>query len=564
MARILIVGGVAGGASVAARVRRLDENAEIIMFEKGENVSFSNCALPFYLSREVPTSEKLVMVSPAAFKAKFNIEARVNTEVVDILANENKIVVKDLLTGTLKEEYYDKLYLSPGEKPIVPETIKGVHSKNVFTVRNVKDIKALDEYITENNVNNITVVGGGFIGVEIMENLVKAGKKVTMIEASDQVMNTFDNDMAQIIQKEIVDNGVHLGVQQKVEEITEDSVILASGIKIKTEGVVMAVGCEPETSLAKRAGIELGVTGCIKVDSNYKTNFKDIYAVGDAIEVINSLTNKPMRLALAGPAQREARAASDAAYGREVTNKGVIGSCCTRVFNLNTAKTGLTVKDCLKAEIKHDYVYTISPERVSIIPGAKGMHFKLIFEVPSGRILGAQAIGGGNVDKRIDVIATLISMGGNLKDLRELELCYSPMFSTARDITNVAGLVGLNILNEEFKQVHVDEVRDLVLSNAYIIDVREKAELEGGKLINSVNIPMSEYRSRIDEIPKDRPVYVHCKSSKRSYNVVRTLNNLGYSNVYNISGSFLGICLNQYFEDLRTGRKRIVTNYNFK
>lgn len=326
----------------------------------------------------------------------------------------------------------------------------------------------------------------------------------------------------------------------------------------------MAIGVRPEVSLAVDAGLKLGETGGILVDHNYLTNDKNIYAVGDAIETYNQITKQRTRLPLAGPAQRQARAAADHMYGKPHRYTGVIGSSCIKVFGMNAASTGLTVKAAQKAGIHHDFVYIIPSDKVGLMPDSNPMHFKLVYEVPTGTILGAQAIGKGNVDKRIDVIATMITMGGTLEDLKELELCYAPPFGTAKDVVNLAALVGLNLLNGDFEQVKVSEVRELVESNAFIVDVREKREYEAGHLINAINIPLSELRQRVDEIPQDIPVYMHCRSSQRSYNAVKALYNLGYCNVRNISGSYLGICYYEYYNDQVTGRDKIVTKYNFK
>ena len=563
MTKVLIIGGVAGGASVAARIRRLDESAEVIMFEKGPNVSFSNCALPFFLSKKVPAADNLVLMCPTQFKNQYNIEARVSSEVLKINSEAHTVLVKNLETGEEYEESYDKLFLSPGANPILPRSIKGIDRENVFSVRNVVDIRKIDAYINETNAENIAVIGGGFIGIEVMENLREAGKNVTLVEAMDQILAPIDKDMAQVVQKEIIDNGVNLVLSDGIAAVEEGKIVLASGKEVPADVVVMAIGVRPEVSLCADAGIELGTTGGIKVDAKYRTNVKDIYAVGDAIESFNSLTHKPGRLTLAGPAQRQARAAADDVYGRTVSNKGYIGSSCVQVFGLNVANTGLTVKCCETNGYSYDYVYIIPGDKVGIMPTSAPMHFKLIFEVPTGKILGAQAVGVGNVDKRIDVIATMITMGGCLEDLKELELCYSPMYSTAKDVVNFAALVGLNILNGEFKQVKVSEVRGLVESGATIFDVREPHEYAAGHLTTAKNLPMSEFRSRLDEIPTDRPVYVHCRSAQRSYNVTRALNQLGFDNVVNISGSYLGICLYEYFEDKTSGRAPIVTEYNF-
>lgn len=561
--KILIIGGVAGGASVAARARRLDESAEIIMFEKGPHVSFSNCALPFFLSRTVQNSDDLVLMCPEQFQKQYRIQARVNCEVTKINRKEKKIAVKNLATGETYEESYDKLVLSPGAVPILPKSIEGIDGPNVFTVRNVVDIRKLDDYLNQHGIKDVAVVGGGFIGVEVTENLRESGRNVSLIEALDQIMAPFDYDMAQILHKEMLDNGVNLILSDGVKKITENSVELASGRKIAAGAVVMAVGVRPETTLAKDAGLEVGETGGIKVDHNYLTSDPDIYAVGDAIEVYNRLTHCPCRLALAGPAQRQARAAADHMYQIPHNHLGVIGSSVVRVFQLNAASTGLNEKAAKAAGIPYDFVYVIPADKVGLMPGCSPLHFKLLYEYPTGKILGAQAIGKGEADKRIDVIASIISMGGTLEDLKELELCYSPLFSTAKDVVNHAALVGLNLLYGRFKQVPVTKVRELVESGAFIVDVREKAEFENGHLVNAVNIPLSELRDRVNEIPKDRPVYLHCRTSQRSYNAAMALQHLGYNNVINISGSFLGICYYEYFQDQVSNRKKIVTAYNF-
>ena len=561
--RILIVGGVAGGASVAARVRRIDGDAEVIMFDKGPHVSFSNCALPYHLSGMIENSQDLVLMSPEKFKKQYNIEARVNSEVVSIDRDSKKITVRDLTTGKDYEEAYDKLVLSPGASPILPRSIDGIDSQHVFTVRNVVDIEKISKYIQEQEIQDVAVVGGGFIGVEVAENLRMAGKNVSLIEAQDQIMAPFDYDMAQILHKGLMDSGINLILSDGVLKIKEDAIELQSGRKIAAKAVIMSIGVFPETGLAKEAGIEIGVTGGIKVDHNYVTNDKDIYAVGDAIEVYSQLTLKPTRLAMAGPAQRQARAAADHMYGMPHNNKGVIGSSVVQAFELGAASTGLNEKAAKAAGIPYDFVYIIASDKVGLMPDSNPMHFKLIYEYPTGRILGAQAIGKGNVDKRIDVIAAMITMGGTLEDLKELELCYAPSFGNAKDVVNYAALVALNLLYGVFKQVPVTQVRELVENDAYIIDVREKEEFEKGHLINAVNIPLSELRDRFNEVPKDKTIYLHCRSSQKSYNAVMALQNAGFDNVVNISGSFLGICLHEYAQDSMNGREKIVTEYNF-
>ncbi|ARF16273.1 FAD-dependent oxidoreductase [Sporosarcina ureae] len=560
--KIVVIGGVAGGASTAARIRRMDEQAEIIMFEKGPHVSFSNCSLPFYLSGIVEDSDQLVLMDPVAIKNKYNIEARVKQEVIAINRKEKTVCVSNVLTGETYEESYDRLVLSPGASPIVPN-LEGVDSKHVFTVRNVEDIERLNNYVETKDIDNIAVIGGGFIGVEVAENLKLAGRNVSIIEFANQVMMPFDYDMAQILHKELMDKGIEVIVEDGLVKIDDSHVTLNSGKQVAAQVIVLAIGVRPETTLAKEADLEIGELGGIKVDANYRTNDQSIYAVGDAIEVYHQLLHKPTRLALAGPAQRQARAAADHMYGIPHQNKGVIGSSSIQIFDLVAASTGLNEKMATSAGIQHDSVYIIAPDKVSLMPTSNPLHFKLVFELPTGKILGAQAIGKGNADKRIDVIATLISMGGTLEDLKELELTYSPMYSTAKDVVNLAALVALNILYGRYEQVHVSEVRELVEQNAVIIDVREENEFAKGHILNAVNIPLSQLRDRMEEVPKDVPVYVHCRSSQRSYNALMALQNSGFDNIVNISGSFLGICLYEFFNDVVLDREKIVTEYNF-
>lgn len=561
--KVVVIGGVAGGASVAARVRRIDENSEVIMIERGKHVSFSNCCLPFHLSGIVETSSELVLMDPKEFREKYKIEARVNQEVIKITPEKKMVKIKKLETGEVYEESFDKLVLAPGAHAILPKNIKGIDRDNVFVVKNVSDIHALQTYLINNNINEIAIVGAGFIGLEVCENLIEAGRNVHLIEGTNQVMAPIDYDMAQIAHKKLYDKGVDVMLEQTVIEINDEGVVLESNSSVKAGAVVMAIGVEPEVSLAKDCGIEIGQTGGILVNHNYQTNYPDIYAVGDAVEVTHKITGNKTRLALAGPAQRQARAAADHMFGKYHNNKGVIGSSCLHLFDLTIANTGLNEKACQEHGINYDFAYTIPNDKVGLMPNPNPVFFKLLFEVPTGKILGAQAISKGNAEKRIDVIATMISLDGTLEDLKELELCYSPYYSTAKDVVNHTALVALNIMHADFKKVPVYKVRELVENDACIIDVREVNEYEQGHLINAKNIPMSEFRQRLDEIPKDRPVYLHCRSSQRSYNVIRALQSLGYDNVINIDGSYLGISFYEYFNDVVTGRDKIVTEYNF-
>ncbi|MFR4480103.1 MAG: FAD-dependent oxidoreductase [Fusobacterium sp.] len=564
MKKILIIGGVAGGASTAARLRRHSEEDRIIMFEKGPHVSFSNCGLPYHLSGMISEAEKLVLMSPEKFLAQYNIEARVNNEVIEIDRENKEVGVKDVVTKKTYRESYDKLVLSMGAKPIVPK-FEGLDSVNVFTIRNVFDINRLNLFVKERKDKKITVIGGGFIGIEAAENLREAGYEVTLIEAADQILKIFDYDMVQRLQKEMYDKGVELIVGDKVERFKKNCVVLESGRAIISEVVVLAIGVAPDTELAVKAGIELGKTGAVKTDNNYMTNDRDIYAVGDMIEVYSPLFNDYFKLSLAGPAQKQARAVADHINGRVIDNRGYIGSSVIKVFDFNGASTGLT-ESLIKARgmsLNYETIEIIPSDKVGLMPNANPMYFKMIFEVPTGRVLGAQAIGKGNVDKRIDVIASVIKFGGTIEDLKDLELCYAPPFGTAKDVVNFGGYVASNVLERRFKQEHFSKVRELLEAGECIIDIREKNEYAEGHLKGVPNIPLSELRERVNEIPKDRTVYLQCRSGQRSYNACLLLQNLGYTNVVNVTGGILGISMYEYFNDKTQNREPIVTKYFF-
>ncbi len=561
--KYIIVGGVAGGASAAARLRRLDESAEIIMFEKGPHVSFSNCCLPYRLSNQIKEDEKLVLMNPKSFYNQYRITARINSEVISINRADKTVIVKGP-DGTEYTEGYDKLILSPGANAIVPK-LEGHESANIFVVKNVVDISALYSYInSNNNVKKITVIGGGFIGVEVAENLKDAGFDITLVEAENQILRQFDYDMVQILHKEMTDKGVNLLLGKKATKFDGNNLILEDDTVVEGDAIVMAIGVTPDTRLASAAGIDVTERGHIKVTPDWQTESdKDIYAVGDAVEIKNAITNKPFVLSLAGPAQKQARQTANHINGVAMTNTGYIGSSCIRVFDYNGAATGLNENTCKSEGLDYDIAFIIPQDRVGIMPGATPFFFKLIYEKPNGRILGAQAISKGDASKRIDVVATVIKFNGTLDDMADLELCYAPPFSTAKDPTNMAALVSLNLLSSKFKQVQVGEARTLVENGAFIIDVREPHEYSRSHLTTSINIPLSQIRNRLDEIPTDKPIYLHCRTSQRSYNACLILQANGFNDVYNISGSYLGISFYEYFNDTITSRPKIVTDYNF-
>ncbi len=563
--KILVVGGVAGGASAAARLRRLSEDDQIIMFEKGAHVSFSNCCLPYHLSGAIPDAEDLVLLHPENFASQYNIDARVNHEVVSINRKANELTVRDLTKNELYTESYDKLILSPGARPIVPP-IPGMDKVNIFTIRNVIDIDKLNQSVKSSKTAQISVIGGGFIGVEIAENLKEAGYKVTLIEAMDQIMRPFDFDMVQILHKELYDNGIDLILGDQVSSFEKDMTVLQSGRRIESQIVVLAIGVTPETQLAKEAGLEIGKTGAMKVDQNYRTNDKDIYAIGDVIEVYGCLFNDYFKLPLAGPAQKQARHAADHIHGLMVDNRGFIGSSVIKVFNKYAASTGLSEGFIKATGMKIDYqvIKVIPRDIVGIMPGSTMVHFKLIYEKPTGKILGAQAIGNGNIDKRIDIIATIIKFSGTIHDLKDLELCYAPPFGTAKDVVNFAGYVATNLMKNTYRQVHDYQIRDLAADGACIIDIREKNQFEKGHLKAAVNIPFSQVRDRISEFPTDKPIFIYCRTGQDSYNVVLTLQYLGFEDVHNVCGGFMGISYYEYFTDKMTERVPILTEYNFE
>lgn len=557
--KILIVGGVAGGASAAARLRRLDETARIVLFEKGPHISYSSCALPYSLSGTADP-ESLFLMTPERFWAQHRIEVRTDSEVTAIDRAARSVRVAEA-GGRTYDESYDYLVLCPGAEPILPP-IPGRDRPNVFTLKDTEDAAAIRQYIAEHHARTAAVIGGGFIGVETAANLA-ASLDVTLAEAADQILTPLDHDMAQILQKELLDHGVRLVLRDGVAAVEDGAVRLASGRTVPADLVVMAIGVRPRTALARDAGLAIGGSGAIAVDADGRTSDPAIFAAGDAAEVALPLLRRTGRLSLAFPAQKEARRAADAICGRTSPNRGYLGSFGIEVFGLRAAAAGLNERDIEALRIPHDFAYVIPFDRVSLMPGASPLHLKVHFETPTGRLLGAQAVGRGAPDRRIDVIAALLAKGGTLEDLADIDLCYAPPFATAKDAVHLAGLVGLNLLHDEFRQVPVSAVRGLVEEGTAIIDVRERGEYAAGHIRGAVNLPLSELRDRLGELPQGRPLYVHCRSGQRSYYACRLLAAHGFRDVYNIAGSYLALCLYEYAEDQLTGRAPIVTAYNF-
>ncbi|WP_390405167.1 FAD-dependent oxidoreductase [Lacticaseibacillus jixiensis] len=560
--KIIVVGGNAGGASAAARVRRLDERASITIFEKGPAISYSNCSLPYHLDGTIKDANSIVLLTPAELKAQYNITAHINNEVIAVDSHAQIVTVRNTRTGKQTTHAYDDLVLAPGATPVIP-TLPGADRDHVFAVRDVADIDRLAKYLHANAVRHIAVIGAGFVGLELTEHLVNADYQVSLIEAKAHILANFDDDFVQVLHKELIDHGVDLHTATAVAQIGAHNVTLADQTTLPAETVIFAVGVQPNTALAQKIGITLGETGAIAVDRHYATNLPHIYAIGDAIEVTNTITHQQTRQNLAYQAQLQARIAADHIYGRNSVPISTQGSQVLPLFTLNAAATGLSEAAAKAAGIQTRIAEIIPKDKVPLMPNAKPLRLKVVFRYPDGALLGAQAIGASQVDKQIDIIATAIHFHGTVADLPALDLAYQPQFATAKNAVQTVGLVASNILNDEYKQVPVSAVRELVESGATIIDTREPDEYAQGHIHNAINIPLSQFRKRLAEIPTDQPVYLHCLSSQRSYNVVRALVNLGYTNVYNIVGSFLGLSEYEYYHDQTSGRKPIIDHYRF-
>lgn len=548
MTKIVIVGGVAGGASAAARARRLSETADIIVLERGEHVSFANCGLPYHIGGDIRQREALLLQTPQSFKRRFNVEVRTFHEVIAIDRAARSVTVRVWPNGEEYQERYDKLLLSPGAAPVVPP-IPGLDSHGVYSLRNMPDMDRIMAALEQDKPAHATVVGGGFIGLEMVEALHQRGIKVTLLELAPQVMTPVDPEMANMLHQTLVKHGVELRLNTGLSAVVPQAGVPAAGdgrrlelhlsteTTLATDMVILAIGVKPEVRLANAAGLELGLAGGIKVDAAMRTSDPDIYAVGDAVETPEFVTGKPGLMPLAGPANRQGRLAADHMLGREVSYTRTQGTAICKVFDLAVASTGLNEKRIQSLGLAYEKIYVHPASHASYYPGAHPVSLKLLFDPQNGRILGAQAVGKDGVDKRIDVLAVAMRAGLSVLQLEDLELTYAPPFGSARDVVNQAGMVAANVIKGDERICHAEELLALG-ENQWLLDVRNPGELKSiGQIPGAVNIPLDELRQRLDEIPKDKEILVTCQVGLRGHVACRLLRNAGF-NARNLSGGY--------------------------
>lgn len=539
--KYLIIGGVAGGATAAARLRRIDENAEIILFEKGKHISFANCGLPYYIGNTIEQREALFLQTPTSFGDRFNVDVRNNQEVISIDPNKKSVQVKRA-NGKIYEETYDKLLLSPGANPFIPK-IEGVDSEGIFTLRNVEDTDRIKNYAINHKIQHAVVIGAGFIGLEMVENLHHLGIQVSIVEMANQLMPTLDYEMAAFLKMEMVSQHVkmHLGTSATrfYKENNKLQISLSNGDTLSADMVILSVGVRPNTALAQSAGIKLGITGGIWVDEYLQTSVPDIYAVGDVIEYPHPITRKPWLNFLANPANRQGRIVADnIVWGNKISYEGAIGTAIAKVFNMTAASTGLSEKKLQQEQIPYLTSITHSNSHAGYYPNAQMMALKLTFSPESGKIFGAQIVGYDGVDKRIDQIALLIKNGGTIHDLTLVEHAYAPPFSSAKDPVAIAGYVACNIYDGLMPTITWRDLAEQKLPEGTLIDVRTLQEFTEGAIPNAIHIPVDELRERLDEIPEDKPIYLYCGVGLRGYVALKILTQSGFKNVYNLSGGY--------------------------
>lgn len=539
--KVVIVGGVAGGATAAARIRRLDERAEIIVFERSGYISYANCGLPYYIGDVIENPESLTLQTPESFDSRFRVNMKVHHEVMAIHPERKTVSVKNLETGEEFEESYDKLILSPGAKPTQPK-LPGVGIEKVFTLRTVEDTFRIKEYINTNHPESVVLAGGGFIGLELAENLRELGMDVTIVQRPKQLMNPFDSDMAAFIHGEMRKHGVKLALGYTVEGFVENEngvdILLKDEKPLHADMVVLAIGVTPDTELAKEAGLELGIKGSIVVNDRMETSVSDIYAAGDAVQVKHYVTGEDALISLAGPANKQGRIIADNICGGDSHYLGSQGSSVIKVFDMTAATTGINETNARKSGLNVDTVILSPMSHAGYYPGGKVMTMKVVFEKETYRLLGAQIVGFDGVDKRIDVLATAIHAGMKATQLKDLDLAYAPPYSSAKDPVNMAGFIIDNIANGVVKQWHLEDAKNLPRDGSVILlDTRTKWEYASGHIDGFVNIPVDDLRECLDEIDRGKKVYVICQSGLRSYIASRILEGNGYE-TYNFAGGF--------------------------
>ncbi|MBU5675366.1 CoA-disulfide reductase [Alkaliphilus sp. MSJ-5] len=537
--KVIIVGGVAGGASTAARLRRMDENAEIIMFERGEYISFANCGLPYYIGNIIEKREALLVQTAEGMSKKFNMDIRVLSEVIKIDPSQKKLTIKNLKTNEIYEESYDILVLSPGANPIKPP-IPGINeAKNLFTLRNIPDTDAIKSFVDTKKPKSAIVIGGGFIGIEMAENLHHKGIHVTLVEAADQIMGPIDYEMASILHNHIKSKGIDLILGDGVKSFENQGkkLVLQSGKEIETDLIIFSIGVRPENQLAKDAGLKVGERGGIQVNEYLQTSDENIYAIGDAIEVVDFISGKPTMIPLAGPANKQGRIVADNICGKSEKYVGTIGTSVAKVFDMAVASTGNNEKLLKARGVKYEAIHIHPGSHAGYYPGAFPISMKMLFDPETGKIFGAQAVGYDGVEKRIDVIATAIAANLNAMDLKELELSYAPPFSSAKDPVNMFGFVASNIMNGLVSTVQWHEIDNIVKDGGILVDVREAEENELGFIKGSILIPLGELRSRLGELPKDKTIHIYCQVGIRGYNASRILIQNGYT-AKNLDGGY--------------------------
>jgi len=556
--KVIIVGGVAGGATAAARIRRLDEQAEIIVFERSGYISYANCGLPYYIGGVIENPEDLTLQTPDSFLSRFNIQMKVHHEVTAIHPDRKTVSVKNLITGEAFEENYDKLLLSPGAKPVRPN-LPGMESSKLFTLRTVEDSFRIKDFINKAAPKSAVMVGGGFIGLEVAENLRESGIDVTIVQRPKQLMNPFDSDIVAFIHAEMRKHGVKLALGYSVEGFEEKDggidVLLKDSAPIHTDMVILAIGITPESTLAKDAGIALGIKGSILVNDRMETSIHDIYAVGDAVQVKHYVTGEDALIALAGPANKQGRIAADNICGCNSRYLGSQGSSVLKIFDITAASTGINETNARKSGLDVDTVILSPMSHANYYPGGKLMTIKVIFEKETYRLLGAQIVGYEGVDKRIDVLATAIHAGMKATQLKDLDLSYAPPYSSAKDPVNMAGFMIDNIANGLLKQWHLEDADKLPRDGSVtLLDTRTVGEYRRGHIEGFINIPVDDLRDRLYEIEKGKPVYVICQSGLRSYIAVRILEGNGYE-AYNFSGGF------RFYDAVTNDRALIESSY---